>query len=143
MEKQSVLTIGLLANEKPEVFFDLYNGQGTFLYNHNIQEVSVIQDENGGVEITTNKKNATGKMFQYDSVRIEYPKAADNIFATLLTAKYPATKESKLVNEYQSAVMGLVDESHKKPYEDFLKDRLAIRESIEEDCVTYNIPLEL
>lgn len=143
MEKQNVLTIGLLAPEKPEVFFDLYNGQGTFLYNHNIQEVSVIQDENGGVEITTDKKKATGKMFKYDSVRVEYPRTADNIFATLLTAKYPASKESRLVNEYQSAMLGLLDESHKAPYENFLKNRIAIRESIKEDCVTHNVPLEI
>lgn len=143
MEKQSVLTIGLLATEKPEVFFDLYNGQGTFLYNHNIQEVLVIKDENDGIVITTDKKKSTGKMFQYDSVRVEYPKTADNVFSTLLTAKYSAAKESKLVNEYQSALLGLVDESHKEPYENFLRDRLAIRGQIEADCETFNIPVDL
>ncbi len=86
---------------------------------------------------------ATGKMFRYDSVRVEYPKTADNIFSTLLTAKYPSKTESKLMNEYQSAMLGLLDESYKKPYEDFLKDRLAIRNMIDADAETYNIPTDL
>lgn len=143
MEKQNILNIGLLADATPEVFYDLYNGQGTFLYNHNIKEVSVIKDDNGGITITTDEKTATGKMFQYDSVRVEYPKTGDNIFATLLTAKYSTTKESKLVNEYQSAILGLLDESYKKPYEDFLRERLNVRSYIDEDCKTYNVPTDL
>lgn len=98
----NVLTTGLLAKTKPEVIDSLNNGQGTFLYNHNIKEVKVIADKEGGIEITTDAERATGTMFQYDSVRVEYPKTADNIFSTLLTARYPAKTESKLVNEYQS-----------------------------------------
>ena len=140
----TTLAIGLLADEKPEVIYDLYNGQGTFLYNNNITEVAVIKEQEGGITITTDDdENATGKMFQYDSVRVEYPKTADNIFGTLLTAKYPAKTESKLMNEYQSAVLGLLDEDYKKPYEDFLKDRLAIRAMIDADAETYNIPTDL
>lgn len=140
----TTLSIGLLADEKPEVIYDLYNGQGTFLYNHNIKEVSVIKKQEGGITITTDDdENATGKMFQYDSLRVEYPKTADNIFSTLLTAKYPSKTESKLMNEYQSAMLGLLDDSYKKPYEDFLKDRLAIRSMIDADAETYNIPTDL
>ena len=93
--------------------------------------------------ITTDAERATGTMFQYDSVRVEYPKTADNIFSTLLTARYPAKTESKLVNEYQSAMLGLLAESAKSPYENFLKDRLAIREMVDADCETYNIPMDL
>lgn len=143
MENQNVLSIGLLSDNSPEVIYDLNNGQGSFLYNHNIKEVSVIKDESGGIAITSDTEKATGKMFQYDSVRCEYPKTADNIFATLLTAKYPAQRESKLVNEYQSAVLKLMDESYKQPYMDFLADRLAVRNSVDADCVTNNIPIDL
>lgn len=139
----NVLTIGLMAKEKPEVIVKLNNGQGTIHYNHNIKEVKVIESEHGGIEITTDPKAANGTMFQYDSCRVEYPTTADNIFSTLLTAKYPAKKENKLVNEYQSAVLGLLDESYKKPYEDFLKDRLAIRKMVDGDCKLNNIPTDL
>lgn len=139
----NVLSKGLLAKEKPVVIDDLNNGQGTFLYNHNIREVSVVEDEHGGVTITLLEEEATGKMWQYDSVRVEYPKTADNIFSTLLTAKYPAKTESKLMNEYQSAVLGILSEEAKIPYENFLRDRLTIRQMIDADCETYNIPVDL
>lgn len=141
--KQDVLSVGLLAKEKPAVIENLNNGQGTFLYNHNIKEVPVITDETGGVEVVTDAAKATGFMYQYDSVRVGYPKTADNIFSTLLTSKYPSNTESKLVNEYQSAVLGLLAEEAKLPYEEFLKERLAIREMVQADCETYNIPIDL
>ena len=63
----NVLTTGLLAKTKPEVIDSLNNGQGTFLYNHNIKEVKVIADKEGSIEITTDVERATGTMFQYDS----------------------------------------------------------------------------
>lgn len=100
-------------------------------------------DEMGGVSIATEPNTATGKMFSYDSLRVEYPTTADNIFSTLLSAKYPANTESKLVNEYQSALLGILPATHKKPYEDFLRDRLAIREMVDSDCNKLNIPTDL
>lgn len=139
----NVLNTNLISKDQPAVIDDLNNGQGTFLYNHNIKKVFVIVDEHGGIQITEDESKATGTMFQYDSVRVEYPKTADNIFGTLLTAKYPAKTESKLANEYQSALLGLLPAEDKKPYEDFLKDRLNIRSMVDADCATYNIPENL
>lgn len=141
--EQNVLATGLLAKEKPAVIDNLNNGQGTFLYNHNIKEVLVVEDEMGGIQIAGDEEAATGKMYQYDSVRVEYPKTADNIFSTLLTAKYPAKTESKLVNEYMCAEMGITSPDAKLPYENFLRDRLAIRAMVDADAETYNIPTDL
>lgn len=143
MERTDVLSTGLLAKEKPEVIDSLNNGQGTFLYNHNIKQVNVVESKDGGITLADSEKTATGKMWQYDSCRVEYPKTADNIFSTLLTAKYPAKTENKLMNEYQSAQIGLLSADAKIPYENFLKDRLAIRKMVDADCTTYNIPNDL
>ena len=138
MEKSNVLVTGLLAKEKPEVFRDLNNGQGTIHYNHNIVEVLVIVDENGNITITDDPEKATGKMWQYDSLRVEYPKTADNVFATLITAKYPANTESKLQNEYNSAVLGILPEEAKAPYIAFLNDRLTLHQMVEDDFANIN-----
>ncbi len=138
MEKSNVLVTGLLAKEKPEVFKDLNNGQGTIHYNHNIVEVLVIVDENGNITITDDPEKATGKMWQYDSLRVEYPKTADNVFATLITAKYPANTESKLQNEYNSAVLGILPEEAKAPYIAFLNDRLTLHQMVEDDFANIN-----
>lgn len=143
MATTDVLTTKLLAKEKPAVILDLNNGQGTFHYNHNIQEVDVIESEMGGVEITTDPEKATGKMYQYDCLRVEYPKTADHIFGTLLMAKYPADRESKLLNEYQSAELGILAPDAKLPYKAFLEDRLAIRNMVDADCNALNIPMDL
>jgi hypothetical protein len=139
---ENVLKTGLLADSEPDVFFDLKNGQGTFLYNHNIKEVSVTKDKDGVIAVPDGT-NASNTMYQYDSVRVEYPKTRANIFATLLAAKYPPSIESKLMNEYISAELGLLDDACKTPYEAFLEDRLNLRASIREDCETYNIPDDL
>lgn len=139
MEK---LTTNLLAKERPAVIDDLNNGQGSFLYNHNIKEVSV-EEKDGNVSVTDDEDKATGKRWQYDSLRVEYPKTADNIFSSLLSAKYPSNTESKLQNEYQSAVLGLLDEEAKQPYVNFLTDRLAIRQMVDEDCASNDIPNDL
>ena len=139
----TVLKTGLLANNKPTVIDDLNNGQGPFLYNHNVKEVLVIDSGEGAPFVTEDEEKATGKMWQYDSLRVEYPKTADNIFSTLLTAKYPANTESKLVNEYQSSVLGIMSDDAKVPYENFLRDRLAIREMVNKDCKELKIPIDL
>lgn len=136
MEKTNSLTIGLVSEKRPDVIFDLKNGQGSFLFNHNIKEVEA--SELDGFE----NDDVAGTVFVYDSLRCEYPKTADNIFSTLLAAKYSPQRESKLLNEYQSAQNGILDESYKEPYLDFLRDRLAIREMINNECETLNIPIE-
>lgn len=132
-----------MLDREPEVIDNLNNGQGTFLYNHNIEEVLVIEDEMGGETLTDDEELATKKAYKYDSVRVEYPKTADNIFATLLTAKYPANVESKLINEYQCAQMGLLPESAADAYVAYLKDRLAIRAMVDADCAKFNIPTDM
>lgn len=137
------LSIGLLSNERPLVIYPLNNGQGTFLYNHNITEVNVVREEMGNVTITDDPENATDKMYRYDSLRVEYPRTADNIFGTLLTAKYPLHVENKLVNEFQSAKLGIAPKEAAKPYEDFLRERLAIRNMVDSDCAALNIPNDL
>ena len=68
MEKVSVLTTGLLSKEKPIVIDDLKNGQGTFLYNHNIHEVLVIPEQNNrdleGLEAMVRSINKMGVLPQ-------------------------------------------------------------------------------
>lgn len=139
MEKDK-LTIGLLAKEAPAVFDDLNNGQGTFLYNFNIRTVFVKEDKYGGVEVVDKKNKSTGTRVQYDSIRVEYPKTADNIFSTLLSSKYSANTERKMMNEYQSAELGLLHADAKIPYQEFLKVRLSIRDMVDADCEAHNIP---
>ncbi len=147
MAKTNVLTTGLLAKDKPVVIDDLKNGQGTFLYNHNIKQVLVIEDENGGITITDDEQKATGTMWMYDSLRVEYPKTRKNIYATLLEAKYPQDIQQKLVNDYQAAQMGILEDDEADAaiaaYTAFLTDRKAIKAMVKQDCQEQGIPEDL
>lgn len=143
MDNKERLTKNLLAEERPEVIESLHNGQGTVHYNHNIKEVLVKETEAGGLEIVTEEAEATGRRFQYDVLRVEYPTTRNHILETLLNAKYDSNTESKLVNDYEAAQAGILDESYKEPYLDFLRDRVALKAQVEADCEPLNIPNSL
>jgi hypothetical protein len=143
MENKGQLVTGLIADERPETIEDLKNGRGTVNYNHNIQEILVKEEEGGSWEIVTDPEEATGTKFMYDCLRVEYPITRNNILATLITAKYDANTESKLVNDYQAAMIGILDESFKEPYIAFLRDRLVMKQMVENDCVPIGIPEKL
>lgn len=149
MAKLNVLIIGLLAekDQKPLVIDDLKNGQGTIHYNHNLKEVLVIEGEDGGVTITEDKKKATGKRWQYDSLRVEFPRTRANIYATLLEARYPQDVQQKLLNDYQAAQMEILEDGEADAaiaaYKAFLNDRKAIKAMVTADCTEHNIPDDL
>lgn len=134
---------GLISNVKPVKFEDLNNGQGTIHYNHNIQEVPVINGEDGSQEIADDPQKANGKAYKYDCVRVEFPKTVDNVYRTLLNAKYDSDHQEKLINEYQSYQLGITeDEAALDNYKAFLKDRLSIKSMVDEDCKECGVPLK-
>ncbi len=137
----NILSIGLIAVEKPVKIDDLHNGQGTVLYNHNMVEI-MVKNEDGNIVETNDPEEATGKAWKYDSLRVEYPINADNIFRTLLNAKYDSNRQEKLINEFQSAQLGILDDSHIEPYKAFLRERIALKEMVLADAVELNLPVD-
>lgn len=141
MKKENNLSLGLLSERLPETFHDLNNERGSFLYNHNIYQVSVLKDDEGGITVIADDEDAP-KMYRYDSLRCDFAKNADSIFAELLASHYSLEKESKLLNEYNSAELGFLSEEHKEPYEAFLLHRINLRDMVMEDCTINNVPLD-
>ncbi len=136
MTDKERLSLGLLTEteQKPAVFEDLHNGQQTKLYNHKIKKVWVKYGDQGEVlDIKDEETEGYEQRWQYDSLRVEYPVDADNTFKTLLNAKYGKDKEIQMQNEYQSAVLGILPDSYKEPYEAFLTERFALKQMIEDD----------
>jgi len=133
MTNKERFVVGLLSIERPIVLFDLHNGQGTKLYRHNINEVDIVEDEHGGIHKAAPGEIPTGRGFEYDELRVEYPANANEAFKTLINAKYGTDRESQLQNEYNSAVLGILDESYKEPYVAFLNERISLRAMIDED----------
>lgn len=121
-----------LHSAKVQPTFDVIDRiNGTTLYNHNQHFVE-----------TTNEQGKKTKVNEYDSLLVKYPVTANTILAALLNARYDANMESKLLNDYNAAQLGIEDESKKQPYLDFLAERKALRAMIDADCNTNGIPLE-
>lgn len=121
-----------LHSAKVQPTFDVIDRiTGTTLYNHNQHYVEVV-DEQGDKK----KENV------YDSLLVHYPVTANTVFAALLNARYDTNVESKLLNDYNAAVLGVEDEAKKQPYLDFLAERKSLRAMVEADCNTNGIPLK-
>lgn len=117
-----ILKTGLTSKEVQPTFDVIDRIKGTTLYNFNQHWIEV--EEEGEVV----------RLNQYDSLRVLYPITENNIFATLITAKYENNEEQKLQNDYNAAVLGIEDEEAKQPYLDFLEDRKALRAMVHTDC---------
>ena len=142
------LKTGLISKTQPEVIVDLKNGQSDFLYNHNIQKQLVIVDEEGNETVTTDANKANGERFQYDSLRVGYPHTAKNIYGTLLEEVYPTEQQQKLLNDYQSAELGILDDVGQADaaidaYKAFLKARKDMKAAVYADAEANNIPVDL
>ena len=79
---------------------------------------------------------------QYNSLLVPYPLTRKHVFQQLITAKYEADDENKLLNDYNSAILGLEDERKKQPYIDFLADRKQLHAMVVADCASNNVPEE-
>lgn len=78
---------------------------------------------------------------------MEYPKTANNITQTLLEAHYPQDVQQKLINDYQAAQMGILEDDEADAaiaaYRAFLSDRKAIKTMVKADCAANHIPDDL
>jgi len=54
----------------------------------------------------------------------------DNILRAAINAMWPRDTEGKLTSDYNAAVAGILDESYKQPYLDFLTERGALKVTI-------------
>lgn len=129
--KTDILKIGLTSKEVQPTFDNIDRVKGTTLYN--FQQQWVEKEDEEGKKVRVN---------QYNSLLVPYPLTRKHVFQQLITAKYDADDENKLLNDYNSAMLGLEDESKKQPYIDFLADRKQLHAMVVADCASNNVPEE-
>lgn len=129
--KTDILKIGLTSKEVQPTFDNIDRVKGTTLYN--FQQQWVEKEDEEGKKVRVN---------QYNSLLVPYPLTRKHVFQQLITAKYEADDENKLLNDYNSALLGLEDESKKQPYIDFLADRKQLHAMVFADCASNNVPEE-
>ena len=108
-------------------------GNGSYLYHYDMTEVDRPAQEG----------EAAGKQWQYEEVTVWAPLTANKITQKVLTSRWDSDYEQKLVNEYNSAQMGLLSEEEAtrktEAYRAFLTERAALKAQVDSDCAELGI----
>lgn len=103
-------------------------GDGSWRYRWNIERKDE-KDDNAG--------------WQCEEATVWEPLSANKITEAVITEKFAANYEQKLVNDYNAVVLGLVSgkeaEERTERYKDFLKARAALKAEVDEVCETQKI----
>ena len=123
--------MAIYSDLKPQVLEAV--GNGSYLYHYDMTEVDSPAQE--GEE--------AGKQWQYEEVIVWAPLSANKITEKVLTSRWDANYEQKLVNEYNSAQMGLLSEEDAtrktEAYRAFLTERNRLKAQVDSDCAELGI----
>ena len=116
-------------------------GNGSFRYRYNIRE------EEKPVQASENSETAQEDQAQpqwvCEEVTVWAPLSANKITEKVLTERWDGNYEQKLVNEYNSAQMGLLSEEEAaariEAYRAFLTERTALKSQVDADCAELGI----
>lgn len=116
-------------------------GNGSFRYRYNIRE------EEKPVQASENSETAQEAQAQpqwvCEEVTVWAPLSANKITEKVLTERWDGNYEQKLVNEYNSAQMGLLSEeeaaARTEAYRGFLTERTALKSQVDADCAELGI----
>ena len=116
-------------------------GNGSFRYRYNIRE------EEKPVQASENSETAQEAQAQpqwvCEEVTVWAPLSANKITEKVLTERWDGNYEQKLVNEYNSAQMGLLSEeeaaARTEAYRAFLTERTQLKSQVDADCAELGI----
>lgn len=116
-------------------------GNGSFRYRYDIREEEkpVQASENS----ETSQEAQAQSQWVCEEVTVWAPLSANKITERVLTERWDGNYEQKLVNEYNSAQMGLlsVEEAaaRTEAYRVFLMERTALKSQVDADCAELGI----
>ena len=119
------------SNNYPKIIEEV--GNGSYLYHFNIEEVS-----NSNNTIVHSENNAENiKNYKYDEVVVWSPISSNAITKTVMNFLWSKDEEQKYINDYNAAVLGILDNSYIDAYKDFMTQRKSIKEQIDKDYSEY------
>lgn len=105
-------------------------GNGSYHYRYNISEV---EKPSQGEDV-----EQTQTQWECEEVTVWAPLSANKITEKVLTERWDGNHEQKLVNEYNSAEIGLLSEEEAalriEAYKAFLAERAALKAIVDSDC---------
>ena len=91
-------------------------GNGSWLYRWDIKEIPAAEE--------------TDAVFECLEVLVWGTPTREIITAAVLTSMWPANEEAKLINDYNAAKEGLLDNRYLQFYLDFIADRATLKAEI-------------
>lgn len=117
------------SNKRPSTLEGV--GNGSYLYHYDIEETKQVM---GDEEIV---------MFEYEEVTVWGPLTSNKITEAVITEQWDANYEQKLVNEYNSAQIGMYEQEEAemkiKAYKDYLNERARLKKIVDDDCLILGI----
>lgn len=110
-------------------------GNGSFAYRWGIEEVT-IENHSIGDE----KSSETTTKWKSCEVIVWGTVTSNKLTETVIKAIWGESVEEKMLNDYNAAQLGILDKSYIDTYRTFLTERKIIKEQIDLDCETFNIP---
>lgn len=111
------------------MFEDCNNG--SYAYNFDIKEIQVPTIEEG----------KTFTNWVCEQVKVWLPLSANKITEAVINEKYPNNYEAKLINEYNSATLGIIAEPRDaekiNAYKAFLTERQRLKEQVDKDFAKF------
>lgn len=112
-------------------------GNGSYIYRWNIEEQEVAEQGNDQEAGTTRVQYKCEEVIVWGTV------TANKITQAVISDLVGTDHEQKLINEYNSAVLGLLpqEEADKKiaAYKAFLEQRSAVKVQVDADCASLGI----
>lgn len=116
-------------------------GNGSFRYRYNIREEEKPVQESENSE--TAQEAQAQPQWVCEEVTVWAPLSANKITEKVLTERWDGNYEQKLVNEYNSAQMGLLSKEEAaariEAYRAFLTERTALKSQVDADCAELGI----
>lgn len=119
------------SNNYPKIIEEV--GNGSYLYHFNIEEVN---NSNNTIVYSENNTENT-KSYEYDEVIVWSPISSNAITKAVMNYLWSKDAEQKYINDYNAAVLGILDSSYIDTYKDFMTQRKSIKEQIDKDYNEY------
>lgn len=117
------------------------NGNGSYTYRWGIQEVQV-ENHLGGSDNSEQMEVENTTKWTCNEVIVWGMVTNDKLKKAVITHLWDSDKEAKIINDYNAAQLGILTErSATDGYKEYLKQRKAIKEMIDNDCKELNILL--
>jgi hypothetical protein len=108
------------------------NGDGSYTYRWDIKEVQASADMDSADGTSVQKMQ-----WECNEVVVWATVTREKLMAAVLASLWSSDYEAKLINDYNAAKEGVLDDSYIQRYTDFLASRKAMKLRVEQDYAEF------